>query len=227
VGQRSSKKFIYKHVIIFGLGGVGSFAAEALARSGVGKLTIVDFDIVSESNINRQLIATLPNVGKSKVELMKKRIEDIYPHIQVTCINGFLYRKTGRDYFFREIDFVIDAIDTLKYKVDLITSCKNKNIPIISSMGAGNRLDPSRLFIADISEIKAGKCPFVKSVKYKLRCKGIIEGLPVVFSDEKPFAQEKKKGSITIETENGSIELNKIHAGKSPFCSTCCWVSDG
>lgn len=220
-GNEAQKTLFQKHVIVFGLGGVGSYTAEALARSGVGKLTLVDFDIVSESNINRQLLALITDIGKPKVELMKKRIEDINPHIQVRIINDFYTTKLNEHLFLDNslpVDFVVDAIDTLKYKIDLIESCLRLNIPIISSMGAGNRLDPEQLYITDISEIKSKKCVFTSNVLYKLKSRGITEGLPVVISQEKPFITEKRQSEVDLKTTNGeNIKLIKFTPGSSPF----------
>lgn len=216
-GKEAQHDLLKKHVIIVGLGGVGSFAAEALARSGVGKLTIVDFDTVSESNINRQLLATTSNINKSKTELMASRIKDINPMITVISINEFYTEQLGNTLFNDKVDFVVDAIDTLRFKIDLIVNCKNKNIPIISSVGAGNRLDPTKLFVTDLAELNPKKCVFAKNVKYRLKRAGIISDLPVVYSDEKPFSLEKVKGSITVNTDQESISLTKFTPGSSPF----------
>lgn len=217
-GKKAQELLFKKHVVVFGLGGIGSFSVDALARSGIGKLTIIDFDQVAKSNINRQLIATLPTIGMNKSELVRQRIESINPHIQVISINEFYTEKLNNIIFSEKVDFVIDAIDTLKYKIELIVYCKNNNIPVISSVGAGNRIDPSRLYIADISEIKGRKCPFVRNVKHKLKFNGIKKDLPVVFSDEKPFLQEKRKSTFMIETPKGeNLELTKFTPGSSPF----------
>lgn len=219
-GSEAQKKLFKKHVIIFGLGGVGSYAAEALARSGVGKFTLVDFDTVAESNINRQLLALIPDVGKFKVDLMKQRIEAINPHIQVNIINDFYTTSLNEKLFCNSnepVDFVIDAIDSLRYKIDLIESCIKLNIPIISSMGAGNRLDPGQLYIADLSEIKT-KCVFASNVIYKLKSRAITQGLPVVISSEKACITEKRESTTDIKTNDGEeIKLTKFSPGSSPF----------
>ncbi|MDD3012258.1 MAG: tRNA threonylcarbamoyladenosine dehydratase [Candidatus Gastranaerophilales bacterium] len=217
-GREAQKKLFEKHVIIAGLGGVGSYTAEALARCGIGKLTLIDFDTVSETNINRQLLALISDIGKFKTELMKKRIENINPHIQVVTINEFYSLSLNSQIFSEKVDFVADAIDTLKSKIDLIETCRNLDVSIISSMGAGNRLDPAQLYVADISEVKVRKCAFVKNVKHKLKIRGITEGLTVISSTEKPFITEKKEEFIEIKTAAGEdIQLRKFTPGSSPF----------
>jgi len=217
-GKEVQQKLFEKHVIVAGLGGVGSYTAESLARCGVGKLTLIDFDTVSETNINRQLLALISDIGKFKTELMKKRIENINPHIQVVTINEFYSLSLNSLIFSEKVDFVADAIDTLKAKMDLIETCRNLGIPIISSMGAGNRLDPSQLYVADISEVKARKCCFIRNIKHKLKVRGITEGLAVVSSTERPFRTEKKEGVIEVKTAEGeAIKLRKFTPGSSPF----------
>jgi len=217
-GAEAQKKLFKKHVVIAGLGGVGSYTADALARSGIGKLTLVDFDTVSETNINRQLLALISDIGKPKTELMKRRIENINPHIQVTEINEYYTLSLNNRIFAEKVDFVADAIDTLKFKIDLVETCYKQEIPIISSMGAGNRLDPEELFIADISEIKPGNCSFVKNVKHKLKKRGIEKNLTVVSSHEKPIPTKKKLGTFEIKTADGEeIQVRKFTPGSSPF----------
>jgi tRNA A37 threonylcarbamoyladenosine dehydratase len=217
-GKEAQELLFQKHVIIAGLGGVGSYTAEALARSGVGKLTLIDFDKVSETNINRQLLALLPDVGKQKTDLMKERIESINPHIETVTINDYYTLSLNSTLFTQQVDFVADAIDTIKSKIDLIETCQNLKIPVISSMGAGNRIDPSQLYIADISEIKPKKCSFIKNVKHKLNKRGIEKGLTVVSSYEKPFATKKEGSIIEHKTSTGEdIKVTKITPGSSPF----------
>lgn len=217
-GKDAQKKLFTKHVVIAGLGGVGSYAAEALARSGVGKLTLIDFDTVSETNINRQLLATISDIGLKKTELMKKRIENINPHIETVVINDFYTLSLNKSLFEQKVDFVADAIDTLKSKIDLIESCKNQQIRIISSMGAGNRLDPTQLYITDISELKSSKCTFVKNVIHKLSNRGILHNLLVVASTEPPFSNNKEDGIIQYTTESGEeVNIRKLSPGSSPF----------
>lgn len=217
-GEESQQALFKKHVIVFGIGGVGSFAIDALARSGVGKLTIVDFDKVAPSNINRQLIASHSSIGKLKTEIMKDRIKDINPNIEVVEVSDFYTTNLNSILDSNKVDYVIDAIDTLKYKIDLIVSCKELNIPIISSMGAGNRIDPTKLYIADISEVKASNRPFLKNVKYKLKVAGITQGLTVVTSSESPRSVEKISTIENIATKDGKeIEVFKLTPASVPF----------
>ena len=207
-----------KNVFVFGLGGVGGFALEALARSGVENFTIVDFDEVSPTNINRQIIALNSTIGVKKTELFKKRLSDINPNIKTECICDF-YSEQNRDKIFKtKPDYVIDAIDTLRSKVDLLVYCKNSNIPVITSMGAGNRLDPTQLYITDIKDIENKKCTFTKNVLYRLKKNGIETGITAVCSKEPPNVLEKISVVENIETLNGEkIEFTKITPGSTPF----------
>ncbi|MED4878955.1 tRNA threonylcarbamoyladenosine dehydratase, partial [Anoxybacillus geothermalis] len=163
---------------------VGSFAVEALARSGVGRLVLVDRDNVDITNINRQIHALLSTIGRPKVELMKERIADINPECEVIALQMFYTEETYEQFFAYDLDFVIDASDTIVYKVHLMKQCLERGIPIISSMGAANKMDPTRFRIADIS--KTHTDPIAKVIRAKLRKEGIRRGIPVVFSDEKP-----------------------------------------
>lgn len=217
-GKETQNFLFQKHVVICGLGGVGSYAAESLARSGIGKITVIDFDEISETNINRQLLALNSCIGGKKVFLMEERIKDINPDIQVNTINDFYNKDLTGKIFSEQVDYVIDAIDTLKSKIDLLENCVKNNIPVITSLGAGNRLDPTQLYTADISEVKPGKCSFAKYVINKLKKRGIKQGLTVVFSTEKPYSTEKTLSRTEIKTKTGeNIELKKITAGSSPF----------
>ncbi|WP_378211176.1 tRNA threonylcarbamoyladenosine dehydratase [Anoxybacteroides rupiense] len=172
-------------VAILGIGGVGSFAAEALARSGVGRLVLVDKDDVDITNINRQIHALLSTVGRPKVDLMKDRIADINPECEVIALKMFYTEETYEQFFSYGLDFVIDASDTITYKIHLMKECLKRNVRIISSMGAANKMDPTRFRIADIS--KTHTDPIAKVIRTKLRKEGIRKGIPVVFSDEKPI----------------------------------------
>ncbi|MED0654981.1 tRNA threonylcarbamoyladenosine dehydratase [Anoxybacillus geothermalis] len=171
-------------VAVLGVGGVGSFAVEALARSGVGRLVLVDRDNVDITNINRQIHALLSTLGRPKVELMKERIADINPECEVIALQMFYTEETYEQFFAYDLDFVIDASDTIVYKVHLMKQCLKRGIPIISSMGAANKMDPTRFRIVDIS--KTHTDPIAKVIRAKLRKEGIRRGIPVVFSDEKP-----------------------------------------
>ena len=207
-----------KVVFVFGLGGVGGFALEALARSGVENFTIVDFDEVSDSNINRQIIALNSTVGQKKAELFKQRLLDINPNIKVNSICDFYNESLKEKIFATKPDYVIDAIDTMRSKIDLLVYCKENNIPVITSMGAGNRLDPTKLYITDIKDIENKKCTFTKNVLYQLKKRGIDSGITAVCSKETPNMLEKISVVENIETNEGEkIEFTKITPGSTPF----------
>lgn len=180
LGADATEKLNKAHVAVFGLGGVGSWCAEALARSGVGELTLVDSDTIAESNINRQLCALSSTVGRAKTELMAERIRDINPDIVLHPIKG-LYEAENREAFLAPYDYVADAIDLVSCKLDLIISCRDRGIPIISALGTGNKLDPALLRITDISETSG--CPLARVIRRELRVRGLTH-LDVVFSPE-------------------------------------------
>lgn len=201
-----------KHVAIFGLGGVGGYCAEALARAGIGELTLVDFDTVSTSNINRQIIALNSTVGQKKTALFEQRIKDINPDIKLNIIDDFYTNSKIK------ADYVADAIDTMRSKISLLENCITNNIPVISSMGAGNRIDPTKLYICDIKDIDDKKAPFVSNIIYQLKKRGIESGIKVVASKEKPFIQEKISEIEQVTTQNGEqIEFTKIVPSSTPF----------
>lgn len=207
-----------KHVAVFGLGGVGGFALESLARSGVGAFTIVDFDTVSESNINRQLVALNSTVGKKKTEIFKERLFDINPDIKLRLIDDFYNDNLQELCFDNKPDYVIDAIDTMRSKIDLLVYCYQNKIPVITSMGAGNRFDPTQLYITDISQIENKKCTFTKNVLYQLKKRGIESGITAVCSRETPKVLDKISVLETITTKSGdNIEFTKITPGSTPF----------
>jgi tRNA threonylcarbamoyladenosine dehydratase len=185
IGKEGLEKLKNATVAVLGVGGVGSFAVEALARSGIGRLVLVDRDNVDITNINRQIHALLSTIGRPKVELMKERIADINPECEVIALQMFYTEETYEQFFSYDLDFVIDASDTIIYKVHLMKECLKRNIPIISSMGAANKMDPTRFRIVDIS--KTHTDPIAKVIRAKLRKEGIRHGIPVVFSDEKPI----------------------------------------
>jgi len=174
-------------VAVFGLGGVGSWCAEALARAGLGELTLVDSDCVSESNINRQLIALYSTLGMPKTEACAQRLRDINPDIRLNAIHG-LYQAADRERFMADYDYVVDAIDLVSCKTDLIISCLERGIPIISALGTGNKKDASQLRIADIS--KTSGCALARVMRKELRARGINHHA-VVFSPEEPMEAEQ------------------------------------
>ena len=184
LGEDAIQRLKTKHVAVFGIGGVGSFCAEALARAGVGALTLVDDDVVSESNINRQLIALHSTVGKPKTQVMAERIADINPSCVVTEL-PCRYEAADRDRFFStSYDFIADAIDSVTSKIDLIMTALQRQIPIISSMGTGNKLDPSRFVITDLS--KTSGCPLARIMRRELRNRSILHH-KVLYSEEPPM----------------------------------------
>lgn len=185
IGTEGLEKLKNTTVAILGVGGVGSFAAEACARSGIGRIILVDKDNVDITNVNRQLVAYLSTVGKSKSAVMKERIADINPACEVIDMHMFYTEETYEKFFAQGIDYVIDASDTVMYKIHLMKECLKRNIPIISSMGAANKMDPTRFQIADIS--KTHTDPLAKIIRTKLRKEGIHKGVTVVFSDESPI----------------------------------------
>jgi tRNA threonylcarbamoyladenosine dehydratase len=172
-------------VAVLGIGGVGSFAAEALARSGVGRLVLVDKDDVDITNVNRQVHALLSTVGQPKVDLMRDRIKDINPDCEVIALKMFYTEETYEEFFNQGLDYVIDASDTISYKIHLMKECLKRDIPLIASMGAANKTDPTRFKIADIS--KTHTDPIAKVIRTRLKKEGIKKGVTVVFSDESPI----------------------------------------
>lgn len=219
-GEENQNILKSKHVAVFGLGGVGGFCAESLARAGIGEMTIIDFDTVSASNINRQIVALHSTIGKRKTELFEERLKDINPDIKLNVINDFY---TNED--LENIDFAADAIDTMRSKISLLETCINRGIPVISSMGAGNRIDPSKLYISDISEIENKNAPFVSNIIYQLKKRGIEKGITVVASREKPFVREKISETEKVTTQNGEeIEFTKITPASTPFVASCAGI---
>lgn len=185
IGKDALKKLHNAHVLIFGVGGVGGFVCEALARAGVGMIDIVDNDTVALSNINRQIIALHSTVGLPKVDVMKKRIDDINPDCSVNTHQIFFLPENASQFNFSSYDYVIDAIDTVTAKIAIIELAKKSGVKVISCMGAGNKLDPSQFLIADIS--KTSVCPLARAVRHELKKRG-ISGVKVLFSTEKPVA---------------------------------------
>ena len=185
LGESAVKKLSGCRVAVFGIGGVGGYTAEALARSGVGKLDLIDNDTVSESNINRQIIALHSTVGRAKVDVMKERILDINPYAEVRAYNTFFMPETEGEFDFTLYDYVVDAIDTVTGKIALAVKADKAGTPIISSMGAGNKLDPTAFEVADI--YKTSVCPLARVMRRELKQRG-IKKLKVVYSKEAPLS---------------------------------------
>ena len=183
IGLDGLEKLKKSRVAIFGVGGVGGYAVEALARAGVADITLVDSDEVSISNINRQIIATHDSVGRYKCDVMRERILSINPDAKVSVYNIYFSEETKDNFDFSSYNYIIDAIDSLSSKIELILLAKNTDTPIISAMGAGNKLDPTKFEVSDIS--KTTVCPLARATRIALRKKG-INHLKVVYSKEEP-----------------------------------------
>lgn len=181
IGKEALDKLKNSTVAVFGIGGVGSYAVEALARAGVGKLVLIDNDLIDVTNINRQLIATTNTVGKAKVDVAKERVLQINPNIDVTTYQKFFDETTKNELVSPTYSYIIDCIDSVDSKVDLIETAQKMNIPIISSMGTGNKLDPTKFEVADIYDTSV--CPLAKVMRKKLKSRQILH-LKVVFSKE-------------------------------------------
>ena len=193
-GEQGIEKLNNTSVIVFGVGGVGSWCAEALARCGVGKITVVDGDVVSETNRNRQLIALSSTVGKPKAELCAERLSDINPNCKVEALNLFYSAETESEIDLSRFDYIADCIDTVTSKILLICRANKANRPIISSMGTGNRLDPSKIAVKDIYSTSGD--PLARIMRKELRARG-IEKLKVVFSEEAPKECVEGRNEIT------------------------------
>lgn len=197
LGKDALEKLKNSRVAVFGVGGVGGYTVEALVRSGIGAIDIIDNDTVSLSNINRQIIATLDTVGLLKVDVCEDRIKSINPDCKVTKYNCFFLPENADQFDFSKYDYVVDAVDTVKAKLAIVEICKEKNVNIISSMGAGNKLDPTRFEVADIS--KTSVCPLAKVMRCELR-KREINHLKVVYS---------KEPAVKVNVIDDSDEVNR------------------
>lgn len=219
VGKNNIQKLQNSKVIIFGIGGVGSYTVEALARSGVGHITMVDFDEISESNINRQLHSLHSTVGKSKTEVMKARIYDINPECEVKLIKQLIYTYENVEKIFenQKYDFVIDAIDVITSKINLIEFCVKNKIKIISSMGFGNKMHPEMIEIAKIKNTSV--CPMARTIRSILKKKRITD-VPVVYSKEVPLVPDKSelfKEEMPTEFRKNNEMPKKSTPGSNSF----------
>ena len=202
IGKDGVEKLQNSKVVVFGIGGVGSYVVEGLARAGIGEFILIDKDIVDETNINRQIIATTKTIGKPKVDVSKQRIIEINPNAKVETYKEF-FMPESKDFFNETIDYVIDCVDTITAKIEIIIRAKKHNIPVISCMGTGNKLNPTEFEIADIYSTSI--CPLAKVMRKELKQRG-IESLKVVYSKEEPlktntFDEETNKqipGSISF-----------------------------
>ena len=195
LGNENVEKLFDKHVIVFGVGGVGGYVVEALVRSGVGNISIVDNDVVNESNINRQIIAFHSTIGMQKVDVLKNRILDINPNCQVFVHNQFFLPENSNDFDFSIYDYVVDAVDTVTAKIEIIKKSKESNVPVISSMGTGNKLNPVGFKVSDISKTKV--CPLARVMRNELKKRGISK-VKCVYSEENPVIQTKTPASVAF-----------------------------
>lgn len=211
IGKENLDKLKNSHVLVFGLGGVGGFVVEGLVRGGIGELTIVDYDTVDITNINRQIIATTKTIGKLKTELIYERAKSINPNIKISSISE-KYLKENKDMFFqnKKYDYIVDAIDMVSSKLSIIEEANKLNIPIISSMGTGNKLDPLKLEIADIS--KTSVCPLARVIRKEVKNRG-IKRLKVLYSKEEPKKPLNEDNSREKSVNVGSISFVPSVAG--------------
>ncbi|HGM3505640.1 TPA: tRNA threonylcarbamoyladenosine dehydratase [Clostridioides difficile] len=215
VGDDGIEKLNNSNVIVFGVGGVGSFTVEALVRAGVGNITIVDFDDVDITNINRQIPALHSTVGRYKVDVMEERILDINPNINIKKIRSLYNKDTSDEILTERYDYVVDAIDMVSSKIHLIETCEKKGLKVISSMGMGNKLDPTKIVVTDIH--KTSTCPLAKVMRKELRDRG-IKKLKVVYSTEQPIELKKKvmngrkvtPGSVSFVPSVGGLVIASV-----------------
>ena len=220
IGKENIEKLQKSKVAVFGIGGVGSYVVEGLARAGIGNFILVDSDDVSISNLNRQIIATTKTIGKPKVEVAKDRILEINPNANVTTYKEF-YMPDNRVPFENDISYIVDAIDTVTAKIDLIEEAEKLKIPIISSMGTGNKLDPTKFEVTDI--YKTSVCPLAKVMRKELRDRG-IKKLKVVYSKEEPikikdrdnFEKDRELYKNEVEAEGNAEKKNYISNSHVP-----------
>lgn len=212
LGSEALDTLANARVAVFGIGGVGGYVTEALARSGVGALDLVDSDTVDITNVNRQIVATTKTLGDYKVDIMARRVRDINPQCHVTVHKCFYLPGTAGEFDFRDYDYVVDAVDTVTAKLQLIMEAEACGTPIISSMGAGNKLDPTRFEVADISQTSV--CPLAKIIRKELRKRG-VKHLKVVYSKEPPL---HPKSSAETDGERQPLKASTRPApGSAPF----------
>ena len=213
-GEEAMKKLASSRVAIFGIGGVGGYVVEALARSGIGALDLIDDDKVCLSNINRQIIATTKTVGRYKVDVAKERVQDINPDCKVCTYRTFFLPQTQDQFDFHEYDYVVDAIDTVTGKLAIIEKAKEASVPVISSMGAGNKINASMFEVSDIYDTTI--CPLAKVMRHECRKRG-IDSLKVVYSKEKSIKPQmdgsetdEQEDMQTLETRDGKVKRRSI-----------------
>lgn len=187
IGEEKLKRLTSKHVMVVGLGGVGSYASEFVARSGIGKMTIIDGDVVDPTNRNRQLPALATNHGQSKALIMAERLKSINPELELNVVRSFVHPEMVHEQLQQQPDYIIDAIDSITPKITFLKQAIASKLRVVSSMGAGAKLDPTRLQVVDIS--KTYNCPFAQQIRKNLKTAGIYKGIKVVFSPEKPIKE--------------------------------------
>lgn len=210
LGENSTDILSQKKVILFGLGGVGSYVAEALARAGIGSITVVDNDTVSVTNLNRQLCALHSTVGRPKTDVVKERILDINPQCKVTALEKFCLPENSDEFMLGDYDYIADAIDTVSAKIDLAVKSQQLGVPMISCMGTGNKLDPTRFAVSDI--YKTSGCPLCRVMRSELRKRG-VKGLNVVWSPEEPVKPVQTNEESGKRQTPGSLPFVPAAAG--------------
>lgn len=212
IGDENLEKLKRSHILVFGLGGVGGFVVEALVRAGVGELTVVDFDTVDITNLNRQIIATQSSVGRAKTDLIKERALSINPQVKINAYEERFSEETSHLFFNENVkyDYVVDAIDLVTHKLKIIELCKKYRFPVISSMGTGNKLNPMMLEVADIS--KSSVCPLARVMRKELKERRITK-VKVLFSKETPRKPENKSDSREKRVNVGSVSFVPSVAG--------------
>ena len=210
LGKEAMEKLSQCRVAVFGVGGVGGYVCEALARSGVGAFDLIDNDKVCLSNINRQIIATRRTVGEYKTDVMKERILEINPEADVRIHNCFFLPENADEFSFEEYDYIVDAVDTVTAKIELVMKADENNVPIISSMGAGNKLDGSQFKVADIYKTKV--CPLAKVMRRELKKRG-VKKLKVVYSEEMPLTPGEQISDGSRRQIPGSVAFVPSVAG--------------
>lgn len=206
LGEDSMDKLKNARVAVFGVGGVGGYVCEALVRSGIGAFDLIDSDEVCLSNLNRQIIATRSSVGRYKVDVMKERMLDINPDVDVRVYKCFFLPENADEFPFAEYDYVIDAVDTVTAKIELVMKCQKENVPIISSMGAGNKIEASAFKVADI--YKTRTCPLAKVMRHELKKRG-VKKLKVVYSEEKPITPIVESNADNTQTAEISARTQR------------------
>ena len=214
LGEEALNRLSGARVAVFGIGGVGGHAAEALARSGIGALDLIDDDVVALSNLNRQIVALHSTLGQPKAEVMAARVRDIDPAIEVRALRCFFMPENADTFDFTSYDYVVDAIDTVTAKLELIARCHAAGTPVISAMGAGNKLDPSRFEVADIG--KTSVCPLARVMRRELKKRGVTR-LKVVYSREEPVAPQGRPQETMPDTPQRTGAPRRCPPGSTAF----------